>query len=183
MRLVSSFSLLVLLAAPIGCHEPARAHAVAEPGSAHAEVRSNGDGNAYDAAKLSRTAVTIAPELASTCRVDGAETFFAFDSTAITDRTGLALRQVAKCVRDGKLAGQEIVLIGHADPRGDDEYNKQLGTSRAESVAGYLREQGVARTQIEINSVGETGASPDTEEWPLDRRVEIRVKPLRAASR
>ena len=80
-------------------------------------------------------------------------------------------------------ARKELELVGYTDPRGTDEYNKELGLMRAESVAKCLRDHGVQPTQLEINSMGEAVASPDTSEWPRDRRVDVRVKPDVAASR
>ena len=86
------------------------------------------------------------------------------------------LAKVASCVNDGPLKGKELELVGHADPRGSDKYNEELGMSRAEAVAAYLRDQGVAASQIEIQSQGEDAASDNPFEWPLERRVDIRVK-------
>ena len=93
------------------------------------------------------------------------------------------LAEVAECVTTGPLQGKDLELVGYADPRGTDEYNKELGLMRAESVAKCLRDHGVELTQIEINSMGEKEASSDASEWPLDRRVDIRLKADVSASR
>lgn len=168
----------LLVVGGFGCSRDGRAHAVANPDSAHAEVRVDTDArdDAYDSSKLSRTGVTIDDAIAKACNVGPNYTFFAFDSASIDAETGEALTKVADCVRTGALAGKELELVGHTDPRGSDEYNKELGISRAESVARYLRDYGVPTTQIEINSLGESQASIDAENWPLDRRVDIRIK-------
>lgn len=153
----------LLLAAPLGCRD--RGRASTEPDDDRPIV------------------VTNASELAATCRVDGASTFFPSDSASIDAPTAAALRAVAQCVRDGRLADKKLVLIGHTDPRGDYQHNDDLAISRAEAVAAFLRGEGVEPTRIEINSVGEGAASQDVDEWPLDRRVEIRVEPMLAAAR
>jgi outer membrane protein OmpA-like peptidoglycan-associated protein len=168
----------LLVGGGFGCSRDGRAHAVADPDSAHAEVHvdTRGNDDAYDSSKLSRTGVTIDDEITRACKVKPTESFFAFDSASIDERTADALTLVADCVRTGALAGKELELVGHTDPVGSDEYNKELGISRAEAVARYLRDYGVPTTQIEVASVGEAQASPDAADWPLDRRVDIRIK-------
>jgi peptidoglycan-associated lipoprotein len=127
--------------------------------------------------------VQLDPDLVAACSVSDTEAFFAFDSTVVTSRAHDLLADVAECITDGPLRGKELELVGYTDPRGTDEYNKELGLMRAESVAKCLRDHGVQPTQIEINSMGEGVASVDTAEWPSDRRVDIRVKPDVSASR
>jgi len=169
----------LLIVAGFGCSRDGRAHAVADPDSAHAEVHvdTNANDHKYDSSKTSRTGVTIHEDIRTACKVQPAESFFAFDSASINGQTAEALELVAQCMgENGALAGKELELVGHTDPRGSDAYNKELGITRAESVARYLRDHGVEITQIEINSVGEDGASPDAADWPLDRRVDIRIK-------
>lgn len=177
----------LLMAAPLACsHEP-KAEATAEPGAAHAEVkrdtRSVSAEDSYDAGKVSRTGVAVDRELAKACDLQDAETFFAYDSSAISPRTDGLLSRLAECVSKGKLAGKELQLVGHTDPSGSDAYNEQLGMSRAESVAAYLRDHGVEASKIEVESVGERGASDEVADWPADRRVDIRAKPGTTASR
>lgn len=189
-----STSLVVATAA--GCQHRAHAHASDEPDRAHAEARVDaqagtdehasahaGVSTDYQGDKVARTGVQIHRDIATQCAVDGSETFFAFDSAEVNDRSHEVLDQVARCVTDGPLKGRELVLIGYTDPRGTDAYNKELGRTRAESIAQCLREHGVAPTQLEINSMGEKQASDDASEWPLDRRVEINLEPTTTASR
>jgi outer membrane protein OmpA-like peptidoglycan-associated protein len=177
----------LLMAAPLACSHETKAEATAEPGSARAEAKSDGRSvspeDAYDSGKVSRTGIVVDRELAKSCDLQDAETFFAYDSAAISPRTDGLLTRLSECVSKGKLAGKELQLVGHTDPSGSDAYNEQLGMSRAESVAAYLRDHGVDASKIEIESVGERGASEDVADWPEDRRVDIRTKPATTASR
>jgi outer membrane protein OmpA-like peptidoglycan-associated protein len=175
----------LLLAAPFGCSHDNQAQAVSKPDSAHAEAKSDtrDDSDKYDAERVARTGVNIDRELAKACDLQDAETFFAYDSAAISPRTDDLLGRLASCVTKGKLAGKELQLVGHTDPSGSDAYNEQLGMSRAESVAGYLRDHGVESSKIEVESVGERGASEEVSDWPADRRVDIRAKPEVSAAR
>lgn len=183
-----TLGVLVLLLGAAGCQHRGHAEATASAASpsplAPASVgERTAEHDRYDANVLARTGITIDREIVDACHVDGAQTFFAFDSTKVTPRTHDVLALVAACVNEGPLKGRELELVGHADPRGSDDYNKELGLTRAESVAECLREHGVAPTNLEINSVGEGPASSEPSEWPLDRRVEIRVKPAATAAR
>jgi outer membrane protein OmpA-like peptidoglycan-associated protein len=179
---------LLLLIGPAACKQSS------VPGTAHAEARTDSDADAvperndqvdsrYDASLLARTGVQLDPDLVAACNVNDAEAFFAFDSTVVTSRAHDLLADVAECITDGPLRGRELELVGYTDPRGTDEYNKELGLMRAESVAKCLRDHGVEATQLEINSMGEAVASTETSEWPSDRRVDVRVKPDVSASR
>ncbi len=71
---------------------------------------------------------------------------------------------------------QVLVLEGHADERGSDEYNKILGQKRANSVMNLLFEQGVSPRQMRIMSYGESQPKvlgKDEAAWSSNRRVEF----------
>jgi len=48
----------------------------------------------------------------------------------------------------------KIVIEGHCDERGSDEYNMSLGESRAEQVKAALQQGGIAADRIKIISMG-----------------------------
>ncbi len=48
----------------------------------------------------------------------------------------------------------KILIEGHCDDRGSEEYNLALGTSRAESVKQSLLQQGVSTDRIKTISYG-----------------------------
>lgn len=49
---------------------------------------------------------------------------------------------------------QKIILIGHTDSLGTDEYNDRLGLNRAKFVTDQLVARGVRRSLIEVRSMG-----------------------------
>ncbi len=53
----------------------------------------------------------------------------------------------------GKTDGR-VVVVGHADSVGSDRYNCRLGLKRAQAVASFLVDHGVARERIAIGSRG-----------------------------
>ena len=99
---------------------------------------------------------------------------FAFDSADIGAEASGALVALARCFTTGALAGRQMKLIGHADMRGETEYNFGLGQKRAGSVAEYLAKKGLDSGRINTSSHGEieaTGTDEDT--WAQDRNVEV----------
>ena len=75
----------------------------------------------------------------------------------------------------------QVCIVGQADKTGDAAYNKKLALERAESVADYLKESGLASKKFQIGGRGE--AFGDSSSWLLgkitdeddasDRRVEV----------
>ena len=74
--------------------------------------------------------------------------------------------------------GTKVVIAGHTDNRGSEEYNLALGERRASSVRRYLANLGVPMTQMTIVSYGEVrpAAQGNTEAaWALNRRAEFEL--------
>ena len=73
---------------------------------------------------------------------------------------------------------RRILIEGHTDATGSDEYNRQLSAQRADAVRDALMERGVAQDRVRTRGLGETYplASNDTPTGrQLNRRVEIVV--------
>jgi outer membrane protein OmpA-like peptidoglycan-associated protein len=71
-----------------------------------------------------------------------------------------------------------ILLAGHTDSTGSDEYNLELSRSRAHSVADYLVIQNVNSERFSVHGYGESDpvATNDTEgDRAQNRRVEIAI--------
>ena len=74
-----------------------------------------------------------------------------------------------------------IQIEGHTDNQGEAAYNQQLSERRANSVAQYLIEKGIAPTRITRKGFGESlpAQSNDTEEGrAANRRTECRIVAL-----
>lgn len=120
--------------------------------------------------------IYLSPEIQKACDVTMAKAFFEFDSAAIDNTDGASLKRVADCFATGPLKGRKVILVGHADPRGTDEHNLELGKTRAESVQVYLAGEGVELANITTKTEGEYEANPaDPSEWAFDRRVDIQL--------
>jgi peptidoglycan-associated lipoprotein len=137
------------------------------------------------AARVDRPSVTsvspslgMAQDLATACNikfgvVDSAPKF-EFDQVELLPEDRNVLEQVAVCVTTGPLKGRALRLIGHADPRGEPEYNMTLGAQRAGSARSFLTHLGVDPKKVATTSRGELDATGiDQAGWRRDRRVDI----------
>jgi len=102
---------------------------------------------------------------------------FGFDSAKVKTDYSNAFGAIAECMKTGGLNGRSLLLVGHADRRGEDDYNLALGGRRAESVRGAIESFGVERSRLDISSKGEADAKgTDEKGYAEDRRVDIRLK-------
>lgn len=71
-----------------------------------------------------------------------------------------------------------IMIDGHTDSKGSEEYNQKLSERRASSVANYLKMQGIDSSRLTTVGHGETApvASNDTDAGRAEnRRVEVAI--------
>ncbi|HEV8615847.1 MAG TPA: peptidoglycan-associated lipoprotein Pal [Methylomirabilota bacterium] len=103
--------------------------------------------------------------------------FFDFDKYDIRPGDAKTLDANAQWLK----SNDNLVLIeGHCDERGTNEYNLALGERRAKSTMNYLVSQGVQANRITIISYGEE--RPQCTEhneacWAKNRRSHFLVKP------
>lgn len=102
---------------------------------------------------------------------------FEFDKSDLLPADYDVLKQIADCLTSGPLQGENLNLVGRADPRGTKAYNEKLGMRRANTVAIHLEQLGVASTRMERASRGELDAiGTDEASWAIDRRVDISLR-------
>jgi peptidoglycan-associated lipoprotein len=118
--------------------------------------------------------INIDDAILKACGISAKEAYFPFDSTKIIN--SVPLDKVAECFKTGPLKGRSMKLVGHADPRGDADYNVQLGLQRADAVAKYLFDKGLDKKQASTTSRGAMDAKgTDDSSWALDRRVDVKL--------
>ena len=108
------------------------------------------------------------------CGIQAPKAYFAFDSAHVQAHDTTTLEQVARCFLTGPLQDRSMKLVGHADPRGETEYNFVLGNSRSDAIAGFLRSKGMNKAKMQTTSRGELDATgTDESGWAKDRRVDM----------
>jgi peptidoglycan-associated lipoprotein len=106
------------------------------------------------------------------------EVYFDFDKYDIRAEDAKTLDANATWLKSN---GDNLVLIeGHCDERGTNEYNLALGERRAKATMNYLVSQGIQANRITIISYGEERpvCTEKTEAcWAKNRRANFLVKP------
>lgn len=105
---------------------------------------------------------------------------FDFDKSSIQSGGRTVLDRLADLIAAS--ADGEIIIEGHTDSKGDDEYNRRLSQQRAEAVKLYLEGKGVAPNRMKTIGLGEArpiapnaqrDGSDDEEGRQRNRRVEV----------
>jgi peptidoglycan-associated lipoprotein len=102
---------------------------------------------------------------------------FEFDKYRITEEARPVLDGIARWMNDR--ADAELLVEGHCDERGTEEYNLALGEQRALSARRYLVSLGVAPERVHTVSYGESRpVDPRHNEaaWARNRRAHFLVK-------
>ncbi|HEY8464593.1 MAG TPA: OmpA family protein [Bacillota bacterium] len=102
--------------------------------------------------------------------------FFDFDRYDIRQDQVAALKENLAIVKDNPEG--YIILGGHADERGPNNYNLRLSARRAETVKNYLIQNGVSANRIITYAYGETSPlklGHNEESWQYNRRVDIAI--------
>ncbi len=99
---------------------------------------------------------------------------FEYNSDKINKESIPLLEEVASSMK--KYQGIEILVRGHTDDIGSEDYNMELSERRAFSVKKYLVQSGIDKGRIEIEGLGENSPLvPNTNEEnrKLNRRTEF----------
>jgi outer membrane protein OmpA-like peptidoglycan-associated protein len=103
--------------------------------------------------------------------------FFDMGKATIGARGQATIRDAAAAAR--KPGVKAVAITGHTDRAGTDRSNEALSWRRARAVRDLLVKQGVPKSIISVQGLGETKSFMATEDGaraPENRRVEIMVK-------
>jgi len=101
---------------------------------------------------------------------------FGFDSYSLRDAARENLSNLA--VSLNRFSDSELLIVGHTDSSGAEDYNQRLSENRAGAARDYLVRQGVDASRIRAMGLGETEAiaTNDTEIGQQEnRRVEVAI--------
>lgn len=172
MKLSSILAASVITLAAVGCGS-----AKPEPRTAAADDASR---ELAEPSKVQDQGTTgmlsISEDIKAACGISDDQAYFAFDSANVRDKDKQVLDRLATCFTSGKMKGRQMQLVGHADPRGDDNYNMALGGKRADNVKAVIVNRGMPDSQVQTTSRGEMDArGHDEMGWAKDRRVDVRA--------
>ena len=140
-----------------------------------------GAGSGSDSAGVRAPGATMFPTLPSPQDFKEAaglrDVHFEFDRAALRAEDTRVLEANAKWLLDHP--GTQLLIEGHADERGTNEYNLALGENRARVTRDQLVARGVAASRITLVSYGEerpTCRERSENCWAHNRRAHFLVK-------
>jgi outer membrane protein OmpA-like peptidoglycan-associated protein len=101
---------------------------------------------------------------------------FDFDSYALRPEAQGHLTDLAASLNE--YSDSEVLIVGHTDSSGADEYNQTLSERRADAAGDYLLRAGVRPSRVKTMGLGESEpiAANETEDGrQQNRRVEIAI--------
>jgi outer membrane protein OmpA-like peptidoglycan-associated protein len=104
--------------------------------------------------------------------------YFATNKSNINEASQETLNKLANIFNE--YDDTNILVVGHTDSTGNDEYNMTLSKERAQSVSNYLMSKGVSGSRITTEWFGETQPTHDNstaEGRSKNRRVNIAIVP------
>jgi peptidoglycan-associated lipoprotein len=102
--------------------------------------------------------------------------YFDFDQFTLSAEARKTLADNAEYLKAN--SGTQVVIEGHCDERGSDEYNLALGESRALAAKNYLVSLGISAKQLSVISYGEekpAAMGSNEEAWAKNRRAEFKA--------
>lgn len=100
--------------------------------------------------------------------------YFGYDSFQLAPAEVTKIERAADYLTGNARA--VVIVEGHCDERGSNEYNLSLGEQRAQSVRSYLINLGIATERIQTRSYGEehpAAQGSGESVWSLNRRCEF----------
>ncbi len=105
------------------------------------------------------------------------EVLFDHASDTLAEGAGPALDRVVASIQ--RRLDAAVMVDGHTDDQGAEDYNQRLSERRAEAVAGYLVSRGIDRARITTRGFGESrpvGLNDSPIGRQKNRRVEIVIR-------
>jgi OmpA-OmpF porin, OOP family len=82
------------------------------------------------------------------------DVLFGFNKAELTPAGEQKLDQLAQDAKGADV--EKVVLTGHADRIGGEDYNQQLSEERAQAVADYLESKGVNSSRLQVEGKGKS---------------------------
>ena len=185
-------ALVAALAFATGCQNPKpRVTPLGDASRARESVGKNGDldTNPLAGGNSAGSGITGSnlqdPSLADESSLDGREhdrsafaqetVYFDFDQANVRASEASKLEQVAGAFK-ARGAGYDLLIEGHCDERGTEEYNRSLGERRALAIRELLMKSGIDSQHVFTRSFGKDKPAVvghDDAAWSKNRRGEF----------
>jgi len=102
--------------------------------------------------------------------------YFDYDRAVVREDARVTLEGNADWLKKFRTA--KILVEGHCDERGTEEYNLALGEKRAKSAQDYLLSLGIGSDRIRIISYGKSqpiNPGHDESAWQMNRRAQFLI--------
>lgn len=110
------------------------------------------------------------------------DALFDYDKATIREDARTRLKDDVGVIRDilANYPSQKLLIEGHCDERGSEEYNMALGDRRAKAAEEFLNSMGIPEAQLTVVSYGKdrpvcTDKSEDC--WQKNRRAHLTAAP------
>jgi len=167
-------------------HPPDTTPVASRPSSTPAAPRSSGTpSSASRPVAENRRPATMTPQERATlndrlARLEDA--MFDYDKSTIRSDAQVALKDDVTVIRDilANYPTQKLLIEGHCDERGSEEYNMALGDRRAAAAQEFLTTMGIPNNQLTLISYGkDRPVCTDSSEacWQKNRRAHLTAAP------
>ncbi len=175
-------------AAPVAASHPPDTTPVAPPpSSTPVTPRSSGQraSPSQPVAQTPRQSAQIPPEVRATLNEKLArleDAMFDYDKSTIREDASTALKDDVGVIRDilANYPTQKLLIEGHCDERGSEEYNMALGDRRAKTAEEFLSSMGIPSGQLSVLSLGkDRPVCTDADEscYQRNRRAHVTAAP------
>lgn len=108
--------------------------------------------------------------------IQSSKVYFEYDKFDLKDEYKITLKAAAGALKH--YPRWRVLISGHCDERGTEEYNLALGEKRARAVYEFLIVLGVSSSRLKIVSFGEEQPAimgNNEAAWAKNRRAEFRI--------
>ncbi len=105
------------------------------------------------------------------------DVYFNFDDAALISSARLVLTKKVSWLRENP--GTSVLIEGHCDERGTEEYNIALGQRRAQSVKMFMINAGISASRLSTISYGEerpVDFGNNENAWAKNRRAHFKIQ-------
>jgi len=169
--------VILVLAFSVACSKKAVTKETESFGVSDAASSENAAVNQEEQTKSDEITETASSTSGDYMMINLEDIFFEFDKSTLTAEAQKTLTQKARWLKSNP--NVNVIIEGHCDERGTNEYNLALGDRRAASTKGFLVDLGISPSRLITISYGEERPiikGHNEEAWAKNRRAHFAVE-------